>query len=99
MDNLSQDEAEHAIKRLSNKMQLSAQNMDFEKAAEYREEAKSLRDQAKLLNARESSRSIVEAEEQENEHRPYREQLNHAIFGAPGSPGIRYQGRQQRCPR
>ncbi len=42
-DNLSQDEAEHTIKRLTNKMQLAAQNMDFEKAAEYRDAIAAIR--------------------------------------------------------
>ncbi len=46
-EKISKDEAEHAIKRLTNKMQLAAQNMEFEKAAQYRDTIAKLRKKAK----------------------------------------------------
>ena len=46
-ENLSKEEAQHAIKRLTDKMQLAAQNMEFEKAVEYRDAITALRKKAK----------------------------------------------------
>lgn len=46
-EHVSKDEAEHAIKRLTNKMQLAAQNMEFEKAAQYRDAITALRKKTK----------------------------------------------------
>ncbi len=46
-ENVTKDEAEHAIKRLTNKMQLAASNMEFEKAAQYRDAIAALRKKAK----------------------------------------------------
>ncbi len=46
-EKISKDEAEHAIKRLTNKMQLAAQNMEFEKAAQLRDTIAKLRKKAK----------------------------------------------------
>ncbi len=46
-ENITKDEAEHAIKRLTNKMQLAASNMEFEKAAQYRDSIAALRKKAK----------------------------------------------------
>lgn len=46
-ENISKDEAEQAIKRLTNKMQLAASNMEFEKAAQYRDSIAALRKKAK----------------------------------------------------
>ncbi|MCE9643159.1 MAG: excinuclease ABC subunit UvrB [Candidatus Andersenbacteria bacterium] len=42
-ENISKDDAEHAIKRITNKMQLAAEQMEFEKAAEYRDVIAQLR--------------------------------------------------------
>ena len=46
-EKLSKDEAEHAIKRLTNKMQLAASNMEFEKAVQFRDAIAALRKKAK----------------------------------------------------
>lgn len=46
-ENISKDDAEHAIKRITNKMQLAAQQMEFEKAAEYRDVIAQLRKKMK----------------------------------------------------
>lgn len=46
-EKLSKDEAQHAIKRLTNKMQLAASNMEFEKAAQYRDAIAALRKKVK----------------------------------------------------
>ena len=46
-ENISKDDAEHAIKRITNKMQLAAEQMEFEKAAEYRDVIAQLRKKMK----------------------------------------------------
>jgi excinuclease ABC subunit B len=46
-ENISKADAEHAIKRLTNKMQLAASQMEFEKAVEYRDAIQTLRKKAK----------------------------------------------------
>jgi excinuclease ABC subunit B len=46
-EHITKDEAEHSIKRLTNKMQLAAQNMEFEKAAQLRDAIAALRKKAK----------------------------------------------------
>ncbi|HSX25271.1 MAG TPA: excinuclease ABC subunit UvrB [Candidatus Andersenbacteria bacterium] len=46
-ENISKDDAEHAIKRFTNKMQLAAQQMEFEKAAELRDAISQLRKKMK----------------------------------------------------
>lgn len=42
-EKLTKQEAQHAIHRLTNKMQLAAQNMEFEKAAQYRDAIAAIR--------------------------------------------------------
>lgn len=46
-ETLTKQEAEHAIHRLTNKMQLAAQNMEFEKAAQYRDAIAAIRKKAR----------------------------------------------------
>ncbi len=46
-EHMSKEEAQHAIKRLSDKMHLAAQNMEFEKAAQYRDAIAAMRKKAK----------------------------------------------------
>lgn len=46
-ENISKDDAEHAIKRITIKMQLAAEQMEFEKAAEYRDVIAQLRKKMK----------------------------------------------------
>ncbi len=46
-ERLSKEEAQHAIKRLTDKMHLAAQNMEFEKAAQYRDAIAAMRKKAK----------------------------------------------------
>lgn len=46
-EKISKEDAEHAIKRLTNKMQLAASQMEFEKAAQYRDTIAALRKKIK----------------------------------------------------
>ncbi|OGY37376.1 MAG: excinuclease ABC subunit B [Candidatus Andersenbacteria bacterium RIFCSPHIGHO2_12_FULL_45_11b] len=46
-ENISKNDAEHAIRRLTDKMQLAAQQMEFEKAAQYRDTIAQLRKKMK----------------------------------------------------
>ena len=46
-EKLTPQEAEHAITRLTNKMQLAAQNMEFEKAVQYRDAIAAIRKKTK----------------------------------------------------
>lgn len=46
-EKISRQEAEHAIHRLTNKMQLAAQNMEFEKAVQYRDAIAAIRKKVK----------------------------------------------------
>lgn len=46
-EKISKQEAEHAIHRLTNKMQLAAQNMEFEKAVQYRDAIAAIRKKMK----------------------------------------------------
>ncbi len=46
-ENLTKEEAQRAIKRLTDKMHLAAQNMEFEKAAQYRDAIAAMRKKAK----------------------------------------------------
>src|SRR3989338_10565138 len=46
-ENLTKQDAEHAIHRLTSKMQLAAQNMEFEKAVQYRDAIAAIRKKTK----------------------------------------------------